>query len=354
MFRNRSFAGIFIVLLFCGLFFAACATTAPVVTPSPSSRSSEPEWIKRPASLFPESQYVVATGDGKTMEEAQYKARANLLGIFGMKLADESVIADMFRQTSTAAGTSWTETTTSDRKISTSAEGILSGCEIKENWNRGTEFYALAVMEKSKTVSIYSDIIARLSQNIKEAINISDINTIDGYARYRVAASIAKDIDSCVNVLRFVGGNASVPDGLRSESQYLTDASNIIKTIPVRVVITKGSEFDKEDRVRSAFAKTIGEVGFRTGDNSAPYVLEVTLALSEVVLNNPNKFARYEITANFIQRSTRQGVVPAYSINGREGHQNYSEAQQTAVRAAEKKINSEYKEILEDNLTQLR
>ena len=353
----KLFTGI-LVLSFCGLCFAACAST-PAAYSSPASaanRTPEPEWIKRPGSLYPDSQYVVAVGDGKTLEEAQNKARANLLGIFGMKLADESVIADMFRQTTTGGKTSWSETVTSDRRISSSAEGILSGCEIKESWknDRGNEFYALAVMEKAKTISIYNDIIARLSRNITEMLNIRNINSIDGYTRNRAAAAIAKDIDSCVSVLRFVGGSGSIPAGLRSESQYLTDANNIIKTIPVRVAITRGSEFDGEGRIRNAFGKTIGEAGFRTGDNSSPYVLEVTLALSDVDSPNQNKFVRYEITANFIQTSTRQGVVPAYSINGREGHLNFSEARQRAIRAAEAKINSEYKELLEDYLSQLR
>jgi hypothetical protein len=314
-----------------------------------------PDWVRNPNANFPESQYVAAAGDGKTMEEAQYKARANLLGIFGMKLSDESVIAEMFSQTSSASGTNWNETVSSDRKISSSAEGILSGCEIKENFNAGNQFYALAVMEKAKAASTYTDIIKRLAQSITEVLNIPNKNTIDGYARYRVASIMAKDIDSCINVLRFVGGSGSVPAGLKSESEYMTEASNIIKTIPVRVVLTRGGELDREGRILSAFQKTIGNVGFRTGDNSSPYVLEVTLALSEVELaGQTNKFARYEITANLIQLSTRQGVVPTYSINGREGHATLSEAQQRAVRAAESKINSEYKDLLEDHLSQLR
>ena len=360
--KSRFITGI-LILLFFSLLFSACGSSPSQGAASGAGGSSaraggnEPIWVRNPGASFPESQYVVAVGDGKSMEEAQYKARANLLGIFGMKLADESVIAEMFQSTETAKGTTWSDSLTSERRISSSAEGILSGCEIKENWknDRGNEFYALAVMEKAKTISIYNDIIARLSRDITQVINIPNINTIDGYARYRVAANMAKDIDSCVNVLRFAGGTGSVPAGLKSESEYMTEASNIIKTIPVRVVLTRGADIDREGRILSAFSKTIGNIGFKTGDNSSPYVLEVTLALSEVELTGQaNKFARYEITANLIQTSTRQGVVPTYSINGREGHTTYSEAQQRAVRAAETKINNEYKELLEDHLSQLR
>ncbi|MCL2139482.1 MAG: LPP20 family lipoprotein [Treponema sp.] len=313
-----------------------------------------PVWVTKPGTLYPDSQYVAAAGDGKTAEDSQYKARANLLGIFGIRLADESIIAEMFQQSTVGGRTNWNETVSSDRRITASAEGILAGCEITEMWqnDRGTEYYALAVMNKARTIDIYNDIIARLSQDIREALNLPNLNSIDGYRRYKFAAVLAKDIDSCINVLRYVGGSGSVPAGLKSENEYLIEANNIVRAIPVRVALVRGSQFDKEERIQKAFARALGSVGFRTGDNNSPYTLEVTLSLSEVNLSQQYKFARYEITANFIQMSTRQGVFPAYSINDREGHANYPEAEQRAIRKAEARINEEYKNELEKNLSQ--
>jgi hypothetical protein len=318
---------------------------------------NRPAWITRPNTGYPETQYIAAAGEGKTTEEAQYKARAELLYKFGMNLTDESVIADIYRQTDNNGNVSFSNTITSDRKISVSAEGILAGCEIKETWKNtnGTECYALAVMEKVKTISMYNDIIVRLSQSITETINIPDKNTLDGYARYRSAAVMAKDVDSCVNVLRFAGGSASIPAGLKSEKEYLIEANNIIKTIPVRVTVVRGSEFDKAGRIRAAFAQAIGNVGFRTGDNSSPYSLEVTLSLSEVQLaNQQNIFVRYEISANLMDIKSKQGLLPVYSINGREGHITLSEAENRAIAAAERRINEEYRNLLEENLLRLR
>jgi hypothetical protein len=351
---NKFFVGIIMISL---LF--ACGSTPSGGSSSGGSSSSarQPEWITKPGIMYPDDQYVVATGDGKTAEEAQFKAKANLLGIFGMKLADESVIKESYSESNVGGNTSFKDTVSSERKISTSAEGILAGCEIKETWKNtsGTENYALAVMDKSKTINLYSDIIKRLSQAVNEALNISNKNTFEGYSRYRFAAMVAKDIDSCINVLRFAGGSASVPAGLKSENEYLVESNNIIKTIPVRVVVTRGKEFDKADRIQNAFAATIGKVGFRTGDASSPYILEVTLALSEVQLaGQTNKFARYEISAEMLDSKTRQGMLQTYSINGREGHTTYPEAQDRAIRAAETKINNEYKELIEESLTQIK
>jgi hypothetical protein len=358
----KKFIARILVLSVCGLFFAACSSAPPPSTGGASggsSRSSRPEWVAKPGTVYPEAQYVVATGEGKTAEEAQYKARANLLNIFGMKLADESVIAEVYQETNIGGNVSWSDSVKSERKISASAEGILAGCEIKETWKNasGTENHALAVMEKAKTINLYSDIISRLNQAINEALNIPNKNTFDGYARCRFAATLAKDVDACVNVLRFAGGSGSVPAGLKSENEYLVDANNIIKNIPVRVVVVKGSEFDKASRIQNAFAAAIGGVGFRTGDASSPYALQVTLALTEVQLPaNPQnyKWARYEISAEMIDVKTRQGLLQTYSINDRSGHANLQEAQNRAIADAEKRINTEYKKLLEESLVNLK
>ncbi|MCL2244366.1 MAG: LPP20 family lipoprotein [Treponema sp.] len=353
---NRSITGIIILLLLSGLCLSSCASGGGSTYVPPSSGSSArgaPAWVSNPYSAVSEAQYVAAFGDGLSLEEAQYKSKANLLQVFGMKLSDESVIAETFNQTTTNNNTNWTETVSSNRKLAASAEGILVGCEIRETSQSGNNYYALAVMERSKAVSSYNDIIARLSTDISHVLNVPNMNTIDGYARNLVAAEFAKDIDACINVIRFVGGAGNVPAGLKSESQYKADANTILKSIPVNVVLVRGAEFDPENRIQTAFARAIGAVGFMTGTNTAPYVLEITLNLSEVVLDNPNKFSRYEITAALLDARTRQGVVPPWPINGREGHANYSEAQQRSVRAAEARINSEYKELLQTALDSL-
>jgi hypothetical protein len=346
--------------LVCGLPFSVCSSAPPppqAAFAQSSSTEKLPEWVTKPDTKYSQTQYVSASGGGVTAEEAQFKARANLLGIFGMKLADESVIAEVYKETNIGGNVSWSDTVNNQRKISTSAVGILAGCEIKENWKdaKGIEYYALAVMEKAKTVDLYKDIINRLSRSINEVLNIQNKNTFEGYSRYRFAATLAQDIDSCINVLRYVGGSASVPAGLKSENEYLVEANNIIKSIPVRVVVVKGKEFDKADRIQNAFAASVGNAGFRTGDASSPYALQITLALEEVkYANNVNKFARYEIAAQLIDVASRQGLLPTYSIDIREGHQDFTLAQDRAVRVAETRINNEYRGQLEGSLMQIK
>ena len=339
-------AAVYLFLVFSG---CASASSSPAENSGGAFPAGAPEWVRKPNAHYPDSLYVAATGSGIAAEEAEHKARANLLRVFEIRLTDESVIADVFRQTTADGNTSWSETVTSDRRISSSAAGILAGCEIKESWKneRGNEYYALAVMERAKTISIYNDIIARLQRDIEEVINVPNKNTIEGYTRYRAAAAIAKDIDTCVNILRFVGGSGSVPAGLRSENQYLADASNIIKAIPVSVSV-KG---DRNNRIQGAFSKALSDLGFQSGGTNSRYRVAAEVNLSEAP-SAQNIFVRYEINANFIDTDGNRVLVP-YNISGREGHTSLANAENRVFSAAEKTIAEGFSQALNDYFSRL-
>jgi len=352
--KSKVFVGILIVLLLL-LSVATCSST-PTATTGGSSPQGAPQWVRNAAAAgYPDMMYVTATGEGRTMEEAQFKARANLLGIFGMRLADESVIAEIFQQTTANNVTRWNETVSSDRKISTSAEGILSGAEIKENWSNphGTHHYALAVMEKARTVDIYSDIIARLTQGINEITNVPDRNTFDAYGRYLSAATIAKDIEACVNVLRFVGGSARVPAGLRSEAEFLSDAQRIIENIPVTVTVTG----DRNNRVRDAFAKVFSDQKFQTGGTNARYRVNAAVEIERLGPRQTGsqtvEEVRYTLNANFVDTTTNQVLVP-FSVTNREGHRNVTEAENRAFVVMERRVVDEYSKLVKDFVTSLK
>jgi hypothetical protein len=136
---------------------------------------------------------------------------------------------------------------------------------------------------------------------------------------------------------------------MKKGDDYRIEAVNITKNIPISVRVDN----DRSDRIRGAFASVVGGAGFRSGGNNTRYVLNVTLALSEVQLpNQPNKFARYVVDANLTDTAEGTVLLP-FTINGREGHNNLPEAENRAVAAAEREIKKEYGEILSKYLSTL-
>jgi hypothetical protein len=342
--------------LFLGIFFFACAGT-PGSGSTSSGQQPQPEWISSPYSKYSERQFIARTGSGPNLEEAEKSAFANLVGYFGQTIRDEQKISNIYQEAVKNGVTSeWSDTTSIDRTIATSAGlNSLVGAEIRDTWFDGRNtYYAAAVMDRAKTAQIYTDMIKANQVMIGNLVNMeqAEKNTIEGFARYQFAAVVADINTSYSNVLKVTG--AAPVAGLKTGDEYRLEAVEITKTIPVRVLITKQDEVDRAGRIQGAFTSALSGFGFRTATGSAPYTLNINLSLSEVQLpNQQNKFARYEVIANFTDSATGIGLLPSYSINGREGHLNLPEAENRAIAAAERKIVSEYADLLAESLSQL-
>jgi len=124
---------------------------------------------------------------------------------------------------------------------------------------------------------------------------------------------------------------------------------NITKAIPVALRVQN----DKSNRIQGAFAKALGELGFRTGGTGSRYVLDVNVVTSPVTIaNNQNKWTRIEVSSDLKDTSTNTVIVP-YNFSAREGHTTQAEADNRALVAAERKINEDYAVMLKSFLSQL-
>jgi hypothetical protein len=110
---------------------------------------------------------------------------------------------------------------------------------------------------------------------------------------------------------------------------------------------------DRSARIRGAFAQAISALGFRSGGNNARYVLNVTVAFTPAdIPNQPYQFVRYVVDANLTDTVGNHILLP-FNVNGREGRNTISEAENMAVTAAEKTIRDSYGETLSAYLSSL-
>ncbi|MDR1248698.1 MAG: LPP20 family lipoprotein [Treponema sp.] len=347
------------------LFFYGCAGAPPagndVSTPAPGvpaaggtsavdGGAAKPAWVDSPDAVYNRNAYVAGVGFGKDRPSAEQSALAALSSIFRQSLqADQTISSSYQEAVKNGVTVNWTENTSVENAIKTSTAMELMGAEIRDTWNDGGTFYAVAVMEKERTARLYTQMV---QDNLRIIASLVDIppasrNSMDSLARFQFAGAIAEANQVFSTVLSVIG--APVPAGLQRPEDYRLEASNIIKNIPVLVTV----ENDRDNRIRGAFASAFSSAGFRTGGTNSRYQLQARISLSEVELpNQTNKFVRYSIEGNFVDTTTANILFP-YSIVGREGHPILSEAEARAVRAAESKIKEEYTGALSAYLSQL-
>jgi hypothetical protein len=314
---------------------------------------NKPAWVDSVDSVYGKAQYVAAVGYAADRTMAEKNALANLTAFFGQSIQADQTITNTYQEAVRNGVTAgWTDNLAVQNTIRTSASmDTLIGAEIKEVWldSRSNTHYAAAAMEKSKAAQLYTEMILANQNIINNLVTMSaaEKNSLEGLSRYQFAATVADINTSYGNLLRLI--DAAVPAGLKSGNEYRIEAQKIVKAIPVGVTVTN----DKSGRVQGAFAKSLSELGFRSGGNNSRYVLRVEINVSPVDLpNNPNKFARMELSANLTDTSVGAVLLP-YNFSNREGHTSLSEAENRTYAAAERKINEEYAKLLNNYLSQL-
>jgi hypothetical protein len=329
---------------------AASPVAASPGSAAASAGKARPAWVDSPESVYSRSSFVSAVGSGGSREQAEKNAFAALSSVYRMSLqADQKITSSYQEMVANGQTSDWYEGVSMEESIRTSTAIDLVGAAIRNVWTDGRLYYAVAVMENAQTAQLYTQMI-RDNQGIIDTLTdipAANRNNMDGLARFQFAITLAEANKVFANVLSVIG--APVPAEMRQSEDYRLERTAIIRAIPVSVVV----EGDRENRIRSAFAKAFTDEGFRTGGNNSPYRLQGRISFSEVQLpNQSNKFVRYVLEGNFVETATEE-ILFSYNVNGREGHLSIPEAETRALRAAETKIKDDYAETLSSFLARL-
>jgi hypothetical protein len=319
----------------------------------------QPVWVSSPDAVYNQydrNVYIAQVGNGADRALAEKDALARLSAYFRQNIQGEQTSSTRYQEAMrNGVVASYSEDTTLTNTVRTSLElDTLVGAEIGDYWFDGRSVhYAVALMEKAKASVIYAGMIRANQELIQKltAMTGEEKYTMDGYARYRLAANIA-DVNSIYGSVLSLAGTGETgiaPDQMEGGASFRLEAANITKNIPVGVQV----ENDRSSRIASAFSQALGRAGFRTGTRNSPYVLDVKISFEPVNLpNQQNKFVRYVVDANLTDTATGSILLP-YNINGREGHLNIPEAENRATTAAERKIGAEYENVLKTYLDEL-
>jgi len=336
-----------------GKAFAANAASQSAAPVQSTRGGQEPRWVIDPYAAYPRERYLAAVGFAPNRAEAEKKALSALTAIFGQSIQADFSIVTAYSEAVSKGIVNSSETANIRDSVSTGvALDTLIGAEIGSIWDdaRGT-VYAVAYLDKEMAVTVYGNMILTNLRNIEKltAMTAAEKNTLDGYARYRLAAIISGINEKYARIIAQCGGPTVASLNLPGAEALNIEASNIIKNVAV-IVNVKG---DSNNRIKDAFTKVLSGEGLRTRGNSPPYTMEVNVNLSEAVFpNNPNKFCRLTISAELIENSTNSVLLP-FSFSDRIGHSTYEAAQAAALVQAEKLIGEKYPAVFKEYLDSL-
>jgi len=329
------------------LILAACAST---VTPN-AGVANMPEWVRDPYTRFDRQAYVAVRGSGNTIDFAERSALGNLVAFFGQHIEINERAIERYQELVRDGGTAaWSINTELDTEILRHASfDSLIGAEIADIWNDGRSYYAVAILNRAQAIRVYSDIVNANQRMIDNLLDMppAERNSLEGFARYQFAATVADITESYVSFLSVIG--APPMQGLRTGNDLRLQAHEITRAIPVYLQV----QGDRSARIEGAFARAFSDLGFQSGGLNSRYRLNVNINISPAEITGSQiVFSRIELSANFVDTAFGTVMLP-FNFNIREGHTSQAEADNRAIMAAERRINAEYANLLSDYLSRL-
>ena len=313
---------------------------------------TQPTWVTNPYTTYSKDRYIAAVGFAANRAEAEKKAFAALVAVFGQSIKADLEVATIYSEAVANGRISVSENTHVRDTIATAASlNALIGAEIGNVWEdgRGT-INALAFIERPKAITIYTDLIILNQRSIENltAINATEKNTLAGYARYKLAALIAGINVEYTGVVSVLGGSTTSFKLIDANSLNI-EAQNIIRNIAVGFNVNG----DNNNRVRAAFAKVLNSEGLRTQGSNTPYILDININMSEAKFPNSEYIScRYSVNANLIEKSSGNVLFP-FSITSKDAHATYEEAQARAYLQIERIVAEKYPAVLKEYFTTL-
>ena len=145
------------------LILLACAATA--------GAKGKPDWVDGESREFRRDQYLTGVGSADDRNTAQERARGEISKIFTSQM---NVVTNSMASESTVQVTGKKDQNSFAQSVSNSVENVskklLEGVEIEQTWQDEASrvWYALAVLDKPKSVSAVTDKIADMDAQVKQ------------------------------------------------------------------------------------------------------------------------------------------------------------------------------------------
>ena len=137
--------------------------------------ASKPEWIEGEAKMYPNEQYLVASGSASTPELAKDRALGNLAKIFETQIRESTTTQSDTKVQVKDGNENYSKDIRLAQQINIHTDKVIQGARIAESWlDKAVQtHYALAVLDRSQAGNNMRDEMRRLDDETSAELNRS-------------------------------------------------------------------------------------------------------------------------------------------------------------------------------------
>lgn len=332
--------------IFVGFIAMLCSCTTL------AQNSSLPSWVNNPYNTYSESQYLIGVGSSNNRQGAKNQAQANLAKIFVSKVDVNETLVDEFNENVSSSG----RTTTQQNTLLITESDIRSNQKMKNvkikkvyQADNGT-YYALAMMDRLKTSSLYSreieennNSIATFRQKAEQAD--SKLSALIYFKQAYISAKVNKML---INQRAILTGQPGI-----FENKNYVDVVEAYQKAKDQCTVNLSARDEVPSNVMSAIRRSLQNEGFtisRKNATSPAVKILVHLSVDPVDLNRPNvEFMQWALKIE-AQNYESNNWFSTYTAEGREGSMNKQYARKRVQQAVQAMIKSEFADYINDEL----
>lgn len=305
-----------------------------------SSGKKDPYWISNPYDGYNADKFIVACGSGTTNDDATKKAISEVSSVLKQDINAQEYVNQSFssdgKNLSTYLANITTNTNVSD----------ISGLSIKDKYkSKDGTYYVRAVLDKTTAGKYYSLLITKNTMEIDTLISESEkyLSTFTACKFLLNAYKIAKENDYYLDLLSVIKPESRKMLSYGNTSNVVAKLENAFKSITIAINVSG----DDSQRIYNAIASVVNSYGItslpveKITDNTK-YLITADISFEDIEkpLDSDIFFTRYILACSLTEVDTEKDLL-TYTKNARQGKLSRREAQQSAIRAAEKVISEE-------------
>lgn len=305
-----------------------------------SSGKKDPYWISNPYDGYNADKFIVACASGTTNDDATKKAISEVSSVLKQDINAQEYVNQSFssdgKNLSTYLANITTNTNVSD----------ISGLSIKDKYkSKDGTYYVRAVLDKTTAGKYYSLLITKNAMEIDTLISESEkyLSTFTACKFLLNAYKIAKENDYYLDLLSVIKPESRKMLSYGNTSNVVAKLENAFKSITIAINVSG----DDSQRIYNAIASVVNSYGItslpveKITDNTK-YLITADISFEDIEkpLDSDIFFTRYILACSLTEVDTEKDLL-TYTKNARQGKLSRREAQQSAIRAAEKVISEE-------------
>ena len=305
-----------------------------------SSGKKDPYWISNPYDGYSADKFIVACASGTTNDDATKKAISEVSSVLKQDINAQEYVNQSFssdgKNLSTYLANITTNTNVSD----------ISGLSIKDKYkSKDGTYYVRAVLDKTTAGKYYSLLITKNAMEIDTLISESEkyLSTFTACKFLLNAYKIAKENDYYLDLLSVIKPESRKMLSYGNTSNVVAKLENAFKSITIAINVSG----DDSQRIYNAIASVVNSYGItslpveKITDNTK-YLITADISFEDIEkpLDSDIFFTRYILACSLTEVDTEKDLL-TYTKNARQGKLSRREAQQSAIRSAEKVISEE-------------